>query len=98
MTSAAGVGLATITPRTGPSSTPGSRTGTGRVQPVGQHPLSVAEVPDDLAAAAGPDQARGVETIVVRTVIADLADKPLDTYDAYCGCTCCRTGWSSRTA
>ncbi|BBX09383.1 2,3,4,5-tetrahydropyridine-2,6-dicarboxylate N-succinyltransferase [Mycolicibacterium aichiense] len=55
----------------------------GAYSPSGSTRLSVAEVPDDLAAAAGPDPARGVETIVVRTVIADLADKPLDTYDAY---------------
>ncbi|GAA2793995.1 2,3,4,5-tetrahydropyridine-2,6-dicarboxylate N-succinyltransferase [Mycolicibacterium pallens] len=55
----------------------------GAYSPSGSTRLSVAEVPDDLAAVAGPDPARGVETIVVRTVIADLNDKPLDTYDAY---------------
>lgn len=55
----------------------------GAYSPSGSTRLSVAEVPDDLAAATGPDAARGVETIVVRTVIADLNDKPLDTYDAY---------------
>jgi 2,3,4,5-tetrahydropyridine-2-carboxylate N-succinyltransferase len=55
----------------------------GAYGPSGSTRLSVAEVPDDLAAVAGVDTARGVETIVVRTVIEDLADKPLDTYDAY---------------
>jgi 2,3,4,5-tetrahydropyridine-2-carboxylate N-succinyltransferase len=55
----------------------------GAYSPSGTSRLSVAEVPDDLAALAGPDSARGVETVVVRTVIADLSDKPADTYDAY---------------
>jgi 2,3,4,5-tetrahydropyridine-2-carboxylate N-succinyltransferase len=55
----------------------------GAYGPSGSTRLSVAEVPDDLAAVAGPDPARGVETVVVRTVIEDLNDKPLDTYDAY---------------
>ncbi|MBS1690715.1 MAG: 2,3,4,5-tetrahydropyridine-2,6-dicarboxylate N-succinyltransferase [Actinobacteria bacterium] len=45
--------------------------------------LSVAEVPDDLAVLAGRDDERDVETVVVRTTIASLADKPVDTYDAY---------------
>ncbi len=45
--------------------------------------LSVAEVPDDLAALAGTDADRGVEVAVVRTVIADLSERPADAYDAY---------------
>ena len=45
--------------------------------------LSVAEVPGDLAALAGRDEDRDVETVVVRTIIASLDDKPADTYDAY---------------
>ena len=40
-------------------SEPGSETGTVR--------LSVAEVPDELAALAGRDEDRDVETVVVRT-------------------------------
>ncbi|QEN13125.1 2,3,4,5-tetrahydropyridine-2,6-dicarboxylate N-succinyltransferase [Mycolicibacterium sp. ELW1] len=83
MTSAAGVGLATITEDGTVLDTWFPDPELGAYSPSGSTRLSVAEVPDDLAAAAGPDQARGVETIVVRTVIADLADKPLDTYDAY---------------
>ena len=37
----------------------------------------------ELAALAGPDPDRGVEVVVVRTVIAALEDPPTDTYDAY---------------
>ncbi len=45
--------------------------------------LSVAEVPEQLAVLAGPDEDRDVETVLVRTTIASLQDKPADTYDAY---------------
>ncbi|MBV9321926.1 MAG: 2,3,4,5-tetrahydropyridine-2,6-dicarboxylate N-succinyltransferase [Mycobacterium sp.] len=45
--------------------------------------LSVAEVPDELAALAGRDEDRGTETVAVRTVIASLDDKAADAYDAY---------------
>ena len=51
--------------------------------PSGTVRLSVAEVPDELAALAGRDEDRGVDVVVVRTVIASLNDKPADTYDAY---------------
>ena len=83
MTSAAGVGLATIA-------------ADGTVldvwfpapeikvdDPAGTTRLSVAEVPDELAALAGRDDDRGVETALVRTVIGTLADPPADAYDAY---------------
>ncbi len=83
MTSAAGVGLATITEDGTVLDTWFPDPELGAYSPSGSTRLSVAEVPDDLAAATGPDAARGVETIVVRTVIADLNDKPVDTYDAY---------------
>lgn len=45
--------------------------------------LSVAEVPDELAALAGRDDDRETETVLVRTVIGSLDDKPTDAYDAY---------------
>ena len=45
--------------------------------------LSVAEVPGELAELTGRDDARDVETVLVRTTIASLEDKPLDAYDAY---------------
>ncbi|MGB3352958.1 MAG: 2,3,4,5-tetrahydropyridine-2,6-dicarboxylate N-succinyltransferase [Mycobacterium sp.] len=51
--------------------------------PSGTARLSVAEVPEELAALAGRDDDRDVETVVVRTVIASLDDKPADGYDAY---------------
>ena len=51
--------------------------------PSGTNRLSVAEVTEDLGALAGRDDERDVETVVVRTTIADLADKPADAFDAY---------------
>ena len=51
--------------------------------PAGTVRLSVAEVPDALAALAGRDDDRGTETVVVRTVIGSLGDKAVDAYDAY---------------
>jgi 2,3,4,5-tetrahydropyridine-2,6-dicarboxylate N-succinyltransferase len=45
--------------------------------------LSVAEVPEELAALAGRDEDRDVETVVVRTVIGALDDKAVDAYDGY---------------
>ncbi|BBZ12795.1 2,3,4,5-tetrahydropyridine-2,6-dicarboxylate N-succinyltransferase [Mycobacterium branderi] len=45
--------------------------------------LSVAEVPDELAALVGRDDARSTETVAVRTVIGSLDDKATDAYDAY---------------
>jgi 2,3,4,5-tetrahydropyridine-2-carboxylate N-succinyltransferase len=44
--------------------------------------LSVAEAPE-LGELTGRDADRDVETVVVRTVIGDIADKAVDTYDAY---------------
>ncbi|MDX1875387.1 2,3,4,5-tetrahydropyridine-2,6-dicarboxylate N-succinyltransferase [Mycolicibacterium sp. 120266] len=83
MTAASGVGLATIaadgtvldTWFPAPELSADGPTGTTR--------LSVAEVTDDLATLTGPDADRGVEVVAVRTTIADIADKPVDTYDAY---------------
>ena len=83
MTSASGVGLATIAADGSVLDTwfPAPElTGDG---PSGTMRLSGAEVPDDLAALAGRDEDRDTESVVVRTVIASLDDKPADTYDAY---------------
>jgi 2,3,4,5-tetrahydropyridine-2-carboxylate N-succinyltransferase len=94
VTSAAGIGLATIAaggtvldtwfpaPEVAPSAPDSSPQGliddaTATVR------LSVAEVPAELGDLAGRDDDRGVETVLVRTVIAALDDKPADTYDAY---------------
>jgi 2,3,4,5-tetrahydropyridine-2-carboxylate N-succinyltransferase len=49
-------------------------------------PALGADAPDvaaDLAPLAAPDEARGVETVVVRTGIASLADPPAGASDAY---------------
>jgi 2,3,4,5-tetrahydropyridine-2-carboxylate N-succinyltransferase len=51
--------------------------------PSGTNRLSVAEVSEELAVLAGRDEARDVETVVVRTTIASLDDKPVDAFDAY---------------
>ncbi|MGB8505445.1 2,3,4,5-tetrahydropyridine-2,6-dicarboxylate N-succinyltransferase [Mycobacterium sp.] len=83
VTSAAGVGLATISANgtvldvwfPAPEIKVDDPAGTAR--------LSVAEVPDELAELAGRDDDRGVETALVRTVIGALADPPTDAYDAY---------------
>ncbi|MCX2930745.1 2,3,4,5-tetrahydropyridine-2,6-dicarboxylate N-succinyltransferase [Mycobacterium sp. CVI_P3] len=83
VTSAAGVGLATITEDGTVLDTWFPDPELGAYSPSGSTRLSADDAPEDLAALAGTDAARGVETVVVRTVIADLADKPADTYDAY---------------
>jgi 2,3,4,5-tetrahydropyridine-2,6-dicarboxylate N-succinyltransferase len=49
----------------------------------GTNRLSVAEVSDELAALAGRVEDRDVETVLVRTTIASLDDKPADAFDAY---------------
>jgi 2,3,4,5-tetrahydropyridine-2,6-dicarboxylate N-succinyltransferase len=49
----------------------------------GTNRLSVAEVPEELATLAGRDDERDVDTVLVRTTIASLDDKPADAFDAY---------------
>jgi 2,3,4,5-tetrahydropyridine-2-carboxylate N-succinyltransferase len=83
VTSAAGAGLATITEDGTVLDTWFPNPELGAYSPSGSTRLSADDAPEDLAALTGTDAARGVETIVVRTVIADLNDKPADTYDAY---------------
>jgi 2,3,4,5-tetrahydropyridine-2,6-dicarboxylate N-succinyltransferase len=83
VTSAAGIGLATVaadgtvldTWFPEPELDTDGESGTVR--------LSVAEVPAELSELAGTDDDRGVETILVRTAIASLDDKPADAYDVY---------------
>jgi 2,3,4,5-tetrahydropyridine-2-carboxylate N-succinyltransferase len=87
VTSAAGIGLATIAadgtvldtwfpaPELGAATAEGGAAGTTR--------LSGADAPAELAALTGRDEDRGVETVVVRTMIASLDDKPADAHDAY---------------
>ena len=84
-TSAHGLGLATLT-RTGTvldtwfpdpalGSRPDAQPGTVRV--------ASAQAPAALAALLGPDPARGVELVMVRTAVADLQAPPVDAYDVY---------------
>jgi 2,3,4,5-tetrahydropyridine-2-carboxylate N-succinyltransferase len=79
------VGLATLThtgtvldtwfPNPVPGAPPGMTTRTERIAP--------DEVPDEFAALLGPDPARGVELVAVRTTIADLQAAPIDAHDVY---------------
>lgn len=74
MTSAAGVGLATI-------AADGSVLDAWFPAPLldADEPGEVPEI----GGLAGRDDDRDVETVIVRTVIADLASPPADAYDAY---------------
>ena len=49
----------------------------------GTFALAADEAPAALAALTGSDADRGTETVVVKVVIADLADKALDAHDVY---------------
>ena len=83
VTAASGIGLATLAANgsvldtwfPAPELIESGQSGTVR--------LSVAEVPDELAALAGRDDERDTETVVVRTVIGSLDEKAADAYDAY---------------
>ncbi len=83
MSGASGIGLATLSADgsvldtwfPAPELTDSGESGTVR--------LSVADVPDELADLVGCDGDRRTETVVVRTVIGSLDDKPADAYDAY---------------
>ncbi|MGH3910193.1 MAG: 2,3,4,5-tetrahydropyridine-2,6-dicarboxylate N-succinyltransferase [Pseudonocardiaceae bacterium] len=85
--SAHGLGLATLThagivldtwfPNPAPGVPPGAPAAAGTVQ------VPEQEVPEDFAALLGPDPARGVELVVVRTVVTDLAAPPVDAHDVY---------------
>ncbi|HEX6402000.1 MAG TPA: 2,3,4,5-tetrahydropyridine-2,6-dicarboxylate N-succinyltransferase [Pseudonocardiaceae bacterium] len=83
--SAHGLGLATVT-HTGavldtwfPNPEPGPPRGTtaGTVQ------IDPDETPEEFAALLGPDPARGVELVAVRTTIIDLQAPPIDAHDVY---------------
>ena len=83
MTSASGVGLATLAADGTVLDTWFPAPELGGDGPSGTVRLSVAEVPDEMSALAGRDEDRDTETVVVRTVIGSLDDKPADSYDAY---------------
>ena len=82
VTSAAGFGLATIAEDGTVLDAWFPEPELGAYSPSGTTRIEPDDVPDDLAALAGPDPDRGVEVVAIRTVTT-LADKPADTYDAY---------------
>ncbi len=83
MTSASGVGLATIAADGSVLDTWFPEPQLGGDGPTGTTRLSGDEIPADLAALTGPDEDRGVEVVAVRTVIGSLDDKAVDAYDGY---------------
>ncbi|KRE29257.1 2,3,4,5-tetrahydropyridine-2,6-dicarboxylate N-succinyltransferase [Mycobacterium sp. Soil538] len=83
MTSASGVGLATIAADGSVLDTWFPAPELGGDGPSGTVRLSVAEVPAELAELVGRDEDRDVEIVVVRTVVGSLDEKAADAYDAY---------------
>ncbi|OBB47675.1 2,3,4,5-tetrahydropyridine-2,6-dicarboxylate N-succinyltransferase [Mycobacterium sp. 852002-51961_SCH5331710] len=83
MTSAAGIGLATIAADGSVLDTWFPAPELGGDGPSGTTRLSVAEVPEELGALTGRDEDRSVDIVAVRTVISSLDDKAADAYDAY---------------
>nr|WP_197505983.1 2,3,4,5-tetrahydropyridine-2,6-dicarboxylate N-succinyltransferase [Mycobacterium sp. 852014-52144_SCH5372336] len=83
VTSAAGIGLATIAADGSVLDTWFPAPELGADGPSGTVRLSVAEVPEELGALTGRDEDRGVDIVAVRTVISSLEDKAADAYDAY---------------
>jgi 2,3,4,5-tetrahydropyridine-2,6-dicarboxylate N-succinyltransferase len=83
VTSAAGIGLATIAADGTVLDTWFPAPELDAEGPAGTSRLSVAEVAAELAGLAGRDEDRGTESVLVRTVIGSLDEKPADTYDAY---------------
>jgi len=82
VTGASGIGLATLAADGSVLDTWFPAPELGAFGAPGTTRLSVAEAPE-LGELTGRDADRDVETVVVRTVIGDIADKAVDTYDAY---------------
>ncbi|WP_233151478.1 2,3,4,5-tetrahydropyridine-2,6-dicarboxylate N-succinyltransferase [Mycobacterium lehmannii] len=83
VTSAAGIGLATIAADGSVLDTWFPAPELGADGPSGTVRLSVAEVPEELGALTGRDEDRDVDIVAVRTVISSLEDKAADAYDGY---------------
>jgi 2,3,4,5-tetrahydropyridine-2-carboxylate N-succinyltransferase len=83
VTGASGIGLATIAGDGTVLDTWFPAPELGTFDDPGTARLSVAQATAELAALTGPDTDRDTETVLVRTVIGDLADKPVDAYDVY---------------
>ncbi len=82
MTGAHGVGLATVAADGTVLDTWFPAPELGDPPAAGTERLDPAEA-GELAALVGPDDARGVEVVAVRTGIAKLSDPPVDAHDAY---------------
>jgi 2,3,4,5-tetrahydropyridine-2-carboxylate N-succinyltransferase len=76
VTSASGIGIATIT-------ADGTVLDTWFPAPELSADAAQGAVPSELEALVGSDDDRGVRTEIVRTTIASLDDKPVDAHDAY---------------
>jgi 2,3,4,5-tetrahydropyridine-2-carboxylate N-succinyltransferase len=83
VTGASGIGLATLAADGTVLDTWFPAPELGTFPESGTTKVSVAQVTDDLAALTGYDDARGTETVVVQTTVADLAAKAIDAYDVY---------------
>ncbi|HEU4363375.1 MAG TPA: 2,3,4,5-tetrahydropyridine-2,6-dicarboxylate N-succinyltransferase [Mycobacterium sp.] len=83
MTSASGIGLATLAADGSVLDTWFPAPELGASGTAGTTRLPAAEVPDELAGLTGRDDDRGTETVAVHTVIGALEDKAADAYDAY---------------
>jgi 2,3,4,5-tetrahydropyridine-2-carboxylate N-succinyltransferase len=83
VTSAAAIGLATIAPDGSVLDTWFPAPELGVDGPAGTTRVAEAEGPEELAGLIGRDDDRETESVLVRTVIATLDEKPADTYDAY---------------
>jgi 2,3,4,5-tetrahydropyridine-2,6-dicarboxylate N-succinyltransferase len=83
VTSASGVGIATIAANGTVLDTWFPEPELGTDGESGTNRLSVAEVTAELSELAGRDEERDVETVIVRTTIASLDEKAADAFDAY---------------
>ena len=85
ITSAHGVGLATLTPAGAVLDTwfPSPALGLPPDTEIGTVRVALNEVAEEFAALLGPDPARGVELVAVRTVVPDLQAPPADVHDMY---------------
>ena len=81
---ASAVGIATITSGGAVLDTWFPAPALGEFNEAGTVLLTGEDIPGDLRLLVGPDPARDVEVIAVRTTIADLSAAPINTHDAYC--------------
>ncbi len=83
MTSASGIGLATIAADGTVLDTWFPEPQLGGTGPSGTQRLSPADVPGEMTSMLGRDDDRGTETVAVKTVIESLDDPAIDAHDAY---------------